>query len=328
MKTIHEFENFFNNNMFDDLSALEERRKRILKFAILAYLVVFVGVALSFFLAFLFCFEGNCILFAIIGGIAASIIIGVVIFYVNGRDKEFYLDFKEKVIHAVIKFISPDLEYNAKNYIGLDTFQRSRIFTKRVDRYRGDDMVEGKIDKTHIWFSEVHAEYKQTTTDSKGRTKTSYHKIFKGLFFIADFNKHFSSSTVVMPNLLGKSGIARFFNKMSPGRHEKFVSLEDPDFNKYFVVYGEDQIEARYILSTSLMKRITDFKQKHKNTIYLSFVNSFLYVGISYSKNLFEPSYFKKLTRFEIVKNYFEDVQLAISIVEELNLNTRIWTKQ
>ncbi len=328
MKTIHEFENFFNNNMFDDLSALEERRKRILKFAVLAYTIAVVGIILSFIITYTIFTGGKNFVIALSVGIISSIITAIVFYFVKGRDKTFYSDFKEKVIQAVIKFISPDLNYNSKNFIGLDTFQRSRIFTRRVDRYKGDDMVEGKIDKTNIWFSEVHAEYKQTTTDSKGRTKTSYHKIFKGLFFIADFNKHFTTSTVVMPNLLGKGGIARFFNKMSPGRHEKFVSLEDPDFNKYFVVYGEDQIEARYVLSTSLMKRITEFKQKHKNTIYLSFVNSFLYVAISYSKNLFEPSYFKKLTRFEIVKNYFEDIQLAVSIVEELNLNTRIWTKE
>jgi hypothetical protein len=328
MKTLHEFENFFNNNMYDDLSSLELRRKKILKFGFYSYLIAVVGIILSIIIATSFCVEDSCKLIVIIGGIVVSAIIAIVFYYIKGRDKTFYTDFKEKVIHAVIRFISPGLEYSAKNFIGLDTFQRSRIFTRRVDRYGGDDMVEGKIDKTQIWFSEIHAEYKQTTTDSKGRTKTSYHKIFKGLFFIADFNKHFTTSTIVLPNRLGKGGFAKFFNKINLARPEKFISLEDPDFNKHFVVYGEDQIEARYILSTSLMQRITEFKKKHKNSLYISFVNSFLYIGLSYNKNLFEPSYFKKLTRFEIVKEYFEDIQLAVSIVEELNLNTRIWTKQ
>jgi hypothetical protein len=122
--------------------------------------------------------------------------------------------------------------------------------------------------------------------------------------------------------------MAKFFNKMNLARKEKLVKLEDPDFNKHFVVYGEDQVEARYVLSTSLMRRITDFKEKHTNPLYVSFVNSFLYVGIAYKKDLFEPSWFNTLTRFSLVREYFEDIQLAVSIVEELNLNNRIWTKQ
>ena len=328
MKTIQEFESFFRNSMYEDLSHLEQRRKRILKFAYRAIFLSIILIAATVALAIAVFQENEYFGLIILAGVVISIVIGIIYFRVKGRDKTFYNDFKEKVINALVKFISPDLVYNAKNHIGLDSFQRSRIFLTGVDRYRGDDMVEGKIDKTQIWFSEVNAEYKRTTTDSKGRTKTTWHRIFKGLFFIADFNKHFSTSTVVLPNRLGRGGFARFFQKMNFARKEKLVSMEDLDFNKYFVVYGEDQIEARYVLSTSLMKRITDFKKSHKNPVFISFVNSFLYVAIGHNKDLFEPSYFKRLNRFEIVKEYFEDLQLAVGIVEDLNLNNRIWTKQ
>ena len=43
------------------------------------------------------------------------------------------------------------------------------------------------------------------------------------------------------------------------------VKLEDPEFEKHFVVSGEDQVEARYILSTCLMQRLTDFRNKPMN---------------------------------------------------------------
>ncbi len=325
---MNEFVDFFNKSMMTNLLKLELRRKRILKFALLSFFIAIAGICITVLISLLACKNNECTWIIIIAGTIISIIVSIIFYSIKGRDKTFYNDFKVQVVKSIVSFVSPTLTYNAQNHIGLDSFERSRIFLTKVDRFRGDDLVEGILDKTQIWFSEINAEYKQTTTDSKGRTKTTWHKIFKGLFFIADFNKHFSTSTVVLPNKLGRGSFARFFQRMNLARKEKLVKLEDPDFNKFFVVYGEDQIEARYILSTSLMQRITEFKKKHKNALYISFVNSFLYVGISYNKNLFEPSYFKKLTRFDVVKEYFEDLQLAVGIVEDLNLNNRIWTKQ
>ena len=108
----------------------------------------------------------------------------------------------------------------------------------------------------------------------------------------------------------------------------KLIKLEDPEFERLFAVYGNNQIEARYILSTSLMERITTFKKKTGQKIYLSFVGSKVYVAISFTKSLFEPRIFNTLLDFGPVREYFEDLQLAIGIVEDLNLNTRIWSKE
>jgi hypothetical protein len=330
MKSIDEFKAYYDKEMLPELQLLEKRRKkmigrslRVILFALLAILLLVVLYNSSLMDSN----RDNLTLWFIGAGIVI-IVAAIITGGVWARDKTFYVDFKKQVIERIVKFVSPDLVYEPKNYVGSDSFQRSRIFMNSVDRYSGDDMVKGKIDKTQIWFSEVKAEYKTTTTDNKGNRKTTWHTIFKGLFFIADFNKHFQTSTVVLPNKLGKGFLANFFNKINLTRREKHVKLEDPDFNKHFVVYGEDQVEARYVLSTSLMRRITEFKEKHTNPLYISFVNSFLYVAIAYRKDLFEPSYFKSLLRFSLVKEFFEDIHLAVSIVEELNLNNRIWTKQ
>ena len=101
--------------------------------------------------------------------------------------------------------------------------------------------------------------------------------------------------------------------------------MDDPEFEKQFVVYGSDQVEARYILSTSLMRRILDYKNKTKKSIYISFIDDKLFFAISYFKNLFEPKLFMTLLNFNLIKEYYEDLELTISIVEELNLNIRIW---
>jgi hypothetical protein len=328
MRSLDEFKVFFDQEMLSHLEALDMRRRTILNRSF-----KIAGFTLLALLAIVLLYRNlgpqsnsDYSIWFILAG-ALTVIAAIVAGAMWARDESFYSDFKKGVIERIVKFVSPDLEYEPKNYVGSDSFERSRIFLQSVDRYSGDDMVRGKIDKTQIWFSEVKAEYKTTTTDSKGNRKTTWHTIFRGMFFIADFNKHFQTSTVVLPNRVGNGFLGRMLQKMNLARREKLVKLEDPDFNKHFVVYGEDQVEARYVLSTSLMQRITGFKNRHPHPLYISFVNSFLYVAIAYNKNLFEPSYFKKLTDFNLVKAYFEDIHLAVSIVEELNLNNRIWSK-
>nr|HDN00938.1 DUF3137 domain-containing protein [Deltaproteobacteria bacterium] len=46
-----------------------------------------------------------------------------------------------------------------------------------------------------------------------------------------------------------------------------------------------------------------------------------------YDRPLFEPGIFKSMLDFSEIKKYFEDLQVAIGIVEDLNLNTRIWSR-
>ncbi len=45
----------------------------------------------------------------------------------------------------------------------------------------------------------------------------------------------------------------------------------------------------------------------------------------SFWRNLFEPSYFTPLADYGRMEEYYNDLKLAVGIVEDLNLNTRIW---
>ncbi len=315
MKTLREFEEFFNKSLKTDLENLDKRRKRIVNRFLITLFAIFIPSLAVFILVELF------------AGIAVSAVIAILLFFFWVRDKLFLNDFKQQVINRIVYFISPDLTYDPKGHISISEFVTSRLFMTSVDRHRGDDLVYGKIDKTEFRFSEFKAEYKSVSTDSKGRARTKWHTIFKGLFFIADFNKDFSGSTVVLPNSFGKG--FGFMKKIAGiNRREKLVTLEDIEFAKQFNAYSDDQVKARYILSTSLMSRIKEFKNKHRNNIYISFVDSKMYLGISHKKDLFEPVYLKSLTRFDVVRDYFDDLVLAVGIVEDMNLNTRIWTKQ
>jgi hypothetical protein len=243
--------------------------------------------------------------------------------------KDYKTEFKQVIIRRIIQFCDPSLRYIPDGRVSQSTFISSTIFPQRIDRYSGEDYVSGSLGKTAIEFSEIHAEYKTHTTDSKGRRKTKWQTIFKGLYFTADFNKHFSGITVVLPDRAEKflGFLGQKLQEFNPGR-DQLIKLEDPEFEEFFVVYGSDQIEARYILSPALMARITGFKKKSGIPVYLSFTGSRLHIAMTTGKNMFEPKILSTILEFKTVQQYWDDLRLALDIVEDLNLNTRIWTKE
>ena len=314
MKTLEELKNFYQASLLPELKVLEVQRLKVRnKVLLAASIIIPIAVLIAFLVK-----NGDLAFFVILLSVIA--VAGISFF----AAKDYKKNFKKGIIESIVHFIDENLSYLRTSCISMSSFRESKIFTRRPDEYNGDDYVRGKVGQTQLEFSEIHAKY--VTYDSKGRRHV--HTIFKGLFFIADFNKHFSGRTVVLPDtaekLFGQIGtMLQSMNKM----RGQLIKLEDPEFEKMFAVYGDDQIEARYILSTSLMRRMIEFKKKTRRRIYFSFIGSKVYVAVTYARNLFEPRIFRTLLDFSPIREYFEDFQMAVGIVEELNLNTRIWTK-
>lgn len=252
----------------------------------------------------------------------------------SGPIHRYRTHFKKQVMQRLVAVYNPTLSYSPDQGIRQEEFVRSSLYRHRIDRYRSEDLLTGTIGATSFHFSEVHAEYKTQSQSGKNR-KTQWHTLFKGIFFVADFNKNFHGMTLVIPDqaerTLGNMG--QLFQEwgaklgLQPG---ELVKLEDPEFERLFAVYSTDQVEARYILSTSLMERLVSFRQRVQQDIAISFVNTQVYIALSSSRNRFEPpSLLKKSAplSLEQIQAHFDDIRFAGDIVQDLNLNTRIWGK-
>ncbi|MEH2237123.1 DUF3137 domain-containing protein [Nostoc sp.] len=147
--------------------------------------------------------------------------------------------------------------------------------------------------------------------------------VFKGLFFKAKFNKILRSVTIIQPKIINTNIHALNHAK------KQVIKLEDPEFAKFFTVYGDDQIEARYVLSTYLMDRIVNFRKKTNRNIYISFVYDMIYIAIeeAVENNIFDPNLYKSALSFAPLREYFETLNLMLGIVEDLNLDRGIWHK-
>jgi hypothetical protein len=266
----------------------------------------------------------------IVVGIASIITMLVVGYYKIGKPHSQYVQlFKARFIGAIASGFGDGLAYDPAGCIPREVYLSSQLFTRDPDRYAGEDLLEGRIGQTGIRMSELHSEYKTTSTDSKGNTQTRWHTIFKGLFIEADFHKNFQGRTFVRPDFAEKAFgfIGRAMQKVTFS-DAKLVQLEDKDFEKVFVVNSTDQVEARYILSTSMMRRMLEMQKRFNADTSFAFVNSSMFIAVSIKENLFEPTFSRSVLDDEYLKKYYEQFGGCVQIVEDLGLNIRIWGKE
>lgn len=293
------------------LQVLESKRKELLKKgcfegARYAALFLIVGVVVLIILNL----EG-------IVGLIVIAIISVIIFItcVNNKSKIVSSFYKEQVVDEVIHAFCPDATFSPDSGIDENVFENSGLFIS-PDRYHAEDLIEGCLGKTSFVCSEVHAEERRARSTKNG-VRYYWVDIFKGFLFIADFHKDFQGETTILRNSLFKL-------KMGASR----VKMENPEFEKAFDVFSTDQIEARYLITPSIMERMLKLDNNFRKGITISFRNSTILVAIPDSKNRFEADVWSSLNDMNILRSDFAILQSLLAIVDELNLNTRIWSKE
>jgi hypothetical protein len=315
--------NPFSTSLQNALSNLEQQRKEVSSLKVKSYLLIAGGV-----LSIGAGIATGLIIVAGIVGVAALIAGFIFISKSSNKFNHYRYDYKQNVISLVLKSVDDSLEIDYMSGLSERDFINAQLFTQEPDRYRSEDQVHGIAGKTRFSFSEVHAEYKTVTQTKNGRQE-HWHDILKGIVFTADFNKNFNGITVVRPKDIGSS-IGAWISSTIPlfsasGRN--LVQLESPEFNKEFITHSTDQVEARYILTPSLMERLCELNNRCNYTISLSFIDSSVYIAFPLEKDYFEPPVHKTLLGAEFISEDLEVIKFMYGIIRELDLNTRIWTK-
>ncbi len=320
MKSVSELTDFYYKTLYPVLQKLEDERK-VLRHRLIQIAIIYT-LFTAFSLLILIKLEIIEIDFLLFLGFAYVVGGGILYKYFT---KDYTKVFKEKVITPLVKELDKNLNYFPQMHIPEMSFTRSRLFTSSPDKVSGNDLIKGQIQGVALQLSDFHAQKKHK--DSKGRT--SWSTIFQGLFIVSDFNKDFKAKTVVLPDSAQSTFGDLVGNWLQSNNFSRnaLVKMDNPDFEKEFVVYSSDQIEARYILTHTLMQRLLNYKKRSKHPLYISFVGGNIYMAIEYNKDLFEPSVFHSLLKYKIAMEYVDTLHLAIGVVEELKLNQKLWSK-
>lgn len=265
---------------------------------------------------------------AVGAGLAAVVAAGAYWALVAAPERRAAALIGDRVLASVVRTMEPGMSFTPDLGIPQGLFDASGLF-RSPDRYSSEDGLRGRIGETSVSISEVHAEERHERRDSKGHVHVSYTTLFRGVFMIADFHKHFAGTTHVLPDtaeqLFGSLG--RALQGFRPFSATELVHLEDPEFEERFVVYATDQIEARYILSTSMLRRILDLRHRWADDVRLAFIGGTLSVAITQRRDRFEPEVRDGGLDRDELERLIAELAICFDLVEDLNLNTRIWTK-
>lgn len=181
------------------------------------------------------------------------------------------------------------------------------------DRAKYEDMLTGERSSTPFLFYEAHLEEKRTTTDSKGRTRTTWVTVFRGQCLVARFHKPFTGVTKVFRD----AGMFNAFLKI--GQTGERVRLEDPVFEKAFEVFSTDQIEARFILTPDFMERLIQLEKTFKGRkLRCAFAGGEMLVCVE-GKNLFEPgSMHRPMTDLSRVREMLDDFSAVFLLIDSM----------
>lgn len=181
------------------------------------------------------------------------------------------------------------------------------------DRSKYEDLVTGKRGVVDFELFEAHLEEKRTTTDSKGRTQTTWVTVFRGQCLRLDFHKTFYGRTLVTRD-------AGFFNRFGGGKGMQRAGLEDPKFEKIFEVYTTDQVESRYLLTPDLMQKLVDLEDVFRGgKLKAAFDGGEMLITVQ-GGNLFEPgSMFKPLDSADRVQELLKDFAAVFGIIDAVS---------
>ncbi|RXZ83734.1 DUF3137 domain-containing protein [Paenibacillaceae bacterium] len=222
--------------------------------------------------------------------------------------------------------------------LGDEIIYKSLIFGDDIHEIHGEDLFRGKLGLTDYQFSEIQIVLESESTDSDGHTTKTKIQAFKGIVFVADFHKNFNGMTVLSSkNAISRSLAGRLAGRLlrplvfrltlsKSDRARKEIKLESDAFNEAFNTRTSDEIEARYILTSSMMERILAFRDRSKGRIEISFVDSCMYIAIASGKNYFETDV-KNPVDGPKLEELYNDLTFFFGLIEGFDLNTRIWNK-
>lgn len=303
MRTIEQLKSYYDTQMKEDLKSLERQRYWI-AFQIVAAQILIWGFSVAGAVT-------TTIMGLTPGWIILFLLFGTAFSWVSWNylksNSDFHVKFKTKVIEKLLHFIDPSLHYVAYKHVSVQDFRYSSIFDAKLKSFEGDDFVWGKVDDMDIQFSELEVEAANKKNPNKKPVM-----IFKGLFLVAQTDTAVQSEIIVLPKAQSNN---EYLNK-----NIKVVKMGNSEFDGMFEVRSSDESKVKSIFTDKFMAHMIDFKKKSKHDIYFGFHGNRAYFATSLEKKLFEPHIFRSMDNFEMLREYFDDLIHAITIVEDLRL--------
>lgn len=300
-KIIREFYTKYKSELLPVLSSLESIRKSKLAIVRSCYVVGTVATLCLCCLLFVVGYSNHIITISLL-----YIVLSVCIFTGYTTKKDFEESAKIQIMPTICDLFN-DLHW-LNGFYENDEILKETSVIPNYSSSKVDDCFIGSY--KDVKFDIVESEY------SIGSGKGS-HFVFKGVIIKLAMNKNFISHTVIKPNtllhLVSSSNLHR-------------TNFEDIEFEKKYDVYTNDDVDARYLITPSFMKRLNNIKVCFKaDEVSCAFYKHNLYIALATDKDLFSICSLEKPIDAE--KQYFtmlDEVMSIIKLIDYFKLNQHI----
>ena len=298
----------FENSRQD---AVKKFKKRLIGAIILTPIVL----VLSFYIPFIEfdldpeTFWGDVLVWWVIGFVC-----GVVAFVCSSINN-YKGSIKQEIFPRIISFLG-EYSFDTEIENQMKRFESSQI-VPRYHKETSEDRTTGTYKGVNIEFFETHLERRKWTS------RTGSHKTtFDGVVISLSVKKSFEGQTIIMRDggMIGNFLKSKFVTSL-----EK-AGLEDPKFENIFEVFTNDQVEARYLLTTSFMERLLELNDVFEGKgVQCSFYKDTLLIMIPSDKDFFEAgSIFKREDFIDDAKALLKEMNMIFSVIDILKLDQDI----
>jgi len=344
-----EFENFYKNEYINVISHYYENLKEK-RLPIIIYRIIFgiISGLIPIVLINTFSLKGlinnyyNIVIY-----IYYAIITIATIFSIKKSLSKVMYELNNDIICDLLAFISnnelENVEYSPKKRLSEEALERMELFNLDVVKYKGKNYIKAPYNKNKMVFSDIKTYiidivetkkeiYKNGKKHTRPIRKKKKRTIFEGLYIGATLNKKNTNHIYLIPNNFNdtflQSKIMNYIKYQGTP-----VMLENLEFSKKYKVFCDDEVQARYILSLSLMERINKLDELYKEKKYIVFKEGKRFaiciegISIENIKKVKLPAFRNQNTEINVLTNMFSRLNDLFKIYYILDLGNELYTK-
>lgn len=230
--------------------------------------------------------------------------------WVSQPKRQYARAYKREILPDLARLFGP-FTYEAKGKIAMDRMKPSKIVPGH-SKYKSEDFFVGEYKNVGINFSEI-----KLTKKSGKRTVT----VFNGLaILLTSGTRRFYGHTIMIRD---QGKIGGWLKQQTAGLER--ADLVDPEFEKIFDVFTNDQVEARYLIDPRIIENLKSLYSEYSGKkMMAAFYDDHFLILIGSDKNHFEPAKIQLPATDEAsILSMKREIEQILSIVDRLSLYDR-----
>lgn len=242
------------------------------------------------------------------------------------------------LMKRIIGCLFPDARYSAEASVDREALAGSQLFSEshthlslvtttygRLDIPAGEQTMQvydvgiTSLHNKDLLMNPAVMLYRSIVRPIFGTRIESTMHSFRGMFGCCVLQHSFQGCVLLLPDHLENAVgyLAQSIQRLKQINGARFVHLEDPEFERFFAVYADDEVEARMVLTPAMMRRMTELRRSFNRDLMLSFRGNTLYFAAETPDGFLRPGR-KSLRDGQLLEQFYREIDFCRMVESEM----------